>query len=278
MQHEEFSLQMTDGFSLFGQGWKPDGPAKASICLVHGLGEHTGRYEYVASELTKNGYALFGCDLRGHGKTSGPRGHYPNYDRVMDDIKGCLDYVKQKFPTVPTFLYGHSMGGSIVLNYGLRMKPQLKGVVATSPGLKTGTELSKGLVFMGKIMAVIAPASGLNNGLDRNNLSRDKAVIEKYAGDPLVHPTISAKFAFDFMDSGVWALEHASEFSLPLLIQIGEEDHLVSVQAAKEFAQKAPNCTLKVWPGLFHETHNEPEKEHVLQVMVDWLDARMKEA
>jgi acylglycerol lipase len=276
MQHEEFSLQMTDGFSLYGQGWKPDGPAKASICLVHGLGEHTGRYEYVASVLTKNGYALYGCDLRGHGKTGGPRGHYPNYNLVMSDVKSCLEYTQQKFQGVPSFLYGHSMGGSIVLNYGLRMKPQLQGVVATSPGLKTGTEPSKMLLAAGKILYAIVPSFGLNNGLDRNNLSHDLDNIAKYNIDPLVHPTISARFALDFMESGVWALEHASEFSLPLLIQIGEKDHLVSVPAAREFAQKAPNCTFKEWPGLFHETHNEPEKDQVLQFMVGWLDSKMK--
>lgn len=275
MQHEEFTLQMTDGFTLYGQGWHPEGPAKAAICLVHGLGEHTGRYEHVAARLTENGYALLGCDLRGHGKSGGPRGHYPNFDQVMKDIRTVLDFLKEKYPTQPTFLYGHSMGGCIVLNYGIRMKPDLKGVVATSPGLKTGEEISPTLLALGKVLYSLVPTFGLDNGLDRNNLSNDQAVIDKYNADPLVHPKISARFALDFINAGAWALDHAAEFSLPLLIQIGEKDHIVSVPAAKEFASKAPNCTFKEWPGLCHETHNEPEQNLVLDNMVAWLNARL---
>ena len=104
MQHEEFNIKMTDGFSLYGQAWHPEAPAKGAICLVHGLGEHTGRYEHVAAKLTENGYALLGCDLRGHGKSGGPRGHYPNFDQVMKDVRSALEFLKQKYPTEPTFL------------------------------------------------------------------------------------------------------------------------------------------------------------------------------
>jgi alpha-beta hydrolase superfamily lysophospholipase len=275
MQHEEFYLQMSDGFTLYGQGWHPESEAKAAICLVHGLGEHTGRYAHVAEKLVANGYAILGCDLRGHGKTGGPRGHFPNYEQVMKDIQSILAFLKEKYPTQPTFLYGHSMGGSIALNYCLRMKPVLSGVVATSPGLKPGTELSSTLLALGKILYSVVPTFGLDNGLDRNNLSRDLSVIERYNADPLVHPKISARFAMDFLSSGTWALEHASEFALPLLIQVGSLDHLVSVPAIREFAQKAPGVEFKEWQGLFHETHNEPEKEQVLDTMVDWLNRHL---
>jgi acylglycerol lipase len=275
MQHEEINLLMSDNFILYGQAWRPETPAKAAVCLVHGLGEHTGRYEHVARKLTENGYALIGCDLRGHGITRGPRGHYPSFEQVMQDVQSMLDYVRQQYPDKPVFLYGHSMGGCIVLNYGIRMKPEVNGVVATSPGLKTGVPVNPSLLAVGKILYAIVPTFGLNNGLDRNNLSNDPAVIAKYAADPLVHPKISARFALDFINAGQWALDHAAEFSLPLLIQIGEKDHIVSVPAAEEFASKAPNCTYKKWPGLCHETHNEPEQDQVLQNMVNWLDQRL---
>lgn len=271
MQHEEFNLQMSDGFTAYGQGWHPEGPAKAAVCLIHGLGEHTGRYAYVAEKFTEHHFAILGCDQRGHGKSGGPRGHFPNYEQVMKDVKSTLEFLKEKYPTQPIFLYGHSMGGSIVLNYGLRMKPQVNGIIATSPGLKTGNELSSALLALGKILYTIAPSMGLNNGLDVNNLSHDPAVVAAYKADPLVHPKISARFALDFLNSGQWASEHAAEFPVPLLIQIGSEDRLVSVETARAFAQAAPDCTYREWPGLFHETHNEPQKDEVLQVTLDWI-------
>jgi acylglycerol lipase len=275
MQHEEFTLEMSDGFPMYGQAWHPESEAKGAICLVHGLGEHTGRYAHVAARLTDSGYAMLGCDLRGHGKTGGPRGHYPNYEQVMKDVRSMLEFLKVKYPTQPTFLYGHSLGASIVLNYGIRMHPELNGVVATSPGLKTGVPVAPALLTAGKVLYAIAPTFGLNNGLDLSNLSKDPAVIDKYTSDPLVHPKISARFAMDFMNSGLYALEHAAEFTLPLLIQIGEADHIVSVPAATEFAGKAPNCTFKTWPTLCHETHNEPEQNQVLDNMIHWLDQHL---
>lgn len=271
MQHEEFYLQMSDGYTLYGQGWHPEEDARAAVCLVHGLGEHTGRYEHVAQKFTDRGLALLGCDLRGHGKTGGPRGHYPNYDQVMKDVSSTLEFLKQKYPGKPIFLYGHSMGGSIVLNYVLRMKPELKGVIATSPGLKNGSELPPTLLALGKVLYALVPTFGLDNGLDVNNLSHNPEVIARYKSDPLVHPKISARFALDFLDSGKWASEHAAEFSLPLLIQIGSDDHLVSVDTARTFAQTAPNCTYKEWPGLYHETHNEPEQDQVIGITLDWI-------
>ncbi len=275
MQHEEFFLDMSDGFSLYGQGWHPESQARAAVCLVHGLGEHTGRYEHVAQKLTDNGYALLGCDLRGHGKSGEPRGHYPNFEQVMKDITSVLGFLKQKYPTEPMFLYGHSMGGCIVLNYGIRVKPVVKGVVATSPGLKTGEPVNPALLAMGKVLYTLVPTFGLDNGLDRNNLCTDQAVIDRYCADPLVHPKISARFALDFINAGQWALENAAEFTLPLYIGIGEKDHIVSVPAAKEFATKAPHCTFKEWPGLFHETHNEPSQGEVLDYMIRWLDQQL---
>ena len=123
MQHIEFTQQAPDGVQFYFQGWQPETPPKAVVCLVHGLGEHSGRYAHVAAALNDAGYALLGFDLRGHGKSGGPRGHTPSYETLMDDIGRLLAEAAQRYPGQPQFLYGHSLGGNLVLNYALRRKP-----------------------------------------------------------------------------------------------------------------------------------------------------------
>src|SRR5512137_2011524 len=141
MQHIEFTQQALDDVQFYFQGWQPETPPKAVVCLVHGLGEHTGRYAHVAAALNDAGYALLGFDLRGHGKSGGPRGHTPTYDALMDDIGRLLAEAGQRYPGQQQFLYGHSLGGNLVLNYALRRKPGLAGVIATSPALRPATPL-----------------------------------------------------------------------------------------------------------------------------------------
>ncbi|MGB2782801.1 MAG: alpha/beta hydrolase, partial [Atribacterota bacterium] len=117
MKHTEFKLKTFDGLLLFGQSWQPESKPKAVICLVHGLGEYSGRYTHVADALTLAGYALISFDLRGHGKSEGPRGHTPSYEALMKDISSLLEVTNKQFPQLPSFLYGHSLGGNLVLNY-----------------------------------------------------------------------------------------------------------------------------------------------------------------
>jgi alpha-beta hydrolase superfamily lysophospholipase len=272
MKHSEFSLTSADGLSLYGQRWDPDENPKGAIALVHGLGEHTGRYGYVAQRLTQAGYALCGIDLRGHGKSDGPRGHSPSLDAMLDDIELLVKYVQHQYSCKAIFLYGHSMGGSLVLNEVLRRHPVIQGVISTSPGLATAKPVAPVTLALGKIMYRLNLTMQLDNGLDRSGLSRDPSVVEAYSKDPLVHGKISARFALDFMAAGQYALQHASEFPLPLLLEQGSEDRLVSPQTTKLFAETAANCTFKWWEGLYHETHNEPEKDAVLDVMINWLN------
>src|SRR5665648_303728 len=208
MKHTEFKLKTFDGLSLFGQNWQPENHPKAVICLVHGMGEHSGRYVHIADRLTKAGYAIFAFDLRGHGKSSGPRSHTPSYEALMKDI--------------PSF-----------------------------------SQISV---------------------LDTKFLSHDSHVVRSYENDPLVHDRISARMFISVYQAGQWALEHASEFSLPLLLMQGGDDKLSSVEASREFTDKiTKNCTLKIWDGLYHEIHNEPEKEEVFKFLIDWLDKKVLE-
>jgi len=268
----EWTYQSSDGEEMFARGWTPPGKPKAIITLIHGHGEHTGRYAHVGAALAENGYALLGFDLRGNGKSGGKRGHTPSYSALLDDISAFLRQMEVKYPGLPRFLYGHSLGGNLVLNYTLRNKPELHGVIATGPWLKLAFNPPAPKVMLGKLMNNLAPGFTQASGLETRALSHDDAVVSAYENDPLVHDKISARLFISIYESGLWALEHAAEFPIPLLLMHGSADRVTSCEASKEFAEKAGSkATFKMWDGWFHEIHNEPEKAKVIQVMLGWL-------
>jgi len=283
MQHFETSYTSNDGLKLYSQSWlpgdKPGSEPKAAVCLMHGLGEHSGRYAHVAQALGAAGYALCAYDLRGHGRSGGPRGHSPTVDATLDDVELLLQEASRRCPGRPQFLYGHSLGGTMIVMYALRRRAALQGLVATGPGLRLGTPQPPLKIWLGKVTYNLVPGLTLPNGLLRDGLSRDRHIVEEYNADPLVHGLVSARFGLDLINSGEWALEHAAELRLPLLLMHGGADYITSPQASREFAAKANGrCTLKVWDGLYHEIHNEPEQAEVLKYMIGWLDERLKEA
>ncbi len=276
MHTVERNLKTCDGLNLFVQEWAPDSKPRAVVCLVHGHGEHIGRYAHVAEALTSAGFALHGFDLRGHGKSEGARGHASSYDALLDDIERFLQQAAESQPRLPRFLYGHSMGGNLVINYALRRKPSLAGVIATGPWLRLAFEPPTIKVALGRMMNRVFPAFTQASGLETAALSRDAEVVRAYENDPLVHDKISARLFVTMYESGLWALEHAAEFPLPLLLMHGSADRLTSAQASEEFARKAGDrVTLRIWEGWYHEIHNEPEKEKVFHLMIDWLSGHL---
>jgi alpha-beta hydrolase superfamily lysophospholipase len=241
---------------------------------VHGLGDHSGRYGHVAQHLCEAGFALLALDLRGHGRSEGQRGHSPRFEALLDDIDCLLDEAATRWPGRPVCLYGHSLGGSLVLNYVLRRRPALAGVVATSPGLRPGFQPPAWKVGFGRIMYVAWPSLSLSNELDIEGLSRDPEVVRAYREDTWVHDRLSVRLGIDILETGEWALAHAAELHLPLLLMHGDADRLTSASASREFAARAgEGCTLKIWSGGYHELHNEPERAEVLTYLSDWLSA-----
>ncbi len=273
-RHIESTRQTPDNLCIYYQLWLPEQSAKAVVCLVHGLGEHSGRYAHVAASLNNAGYALLGFDLRGHGKSDGPRGHTPAYDVLMTDIDLLLDEAAARYSGLPRFLYGHSLGGNLVLNHVLRRKPAIAGVIATSPAIRVAVPLPAFQVALAKVMNKVRPGLQMANGLALEGLARDPDVIRAYTSDPLVHNRISVRLALEMFEAGEWALAHAAEFPAPLLLVHGTKDMITSAKASEEFAAKAPEgrCTLRLWEGFYHETHNEPEKAEVISFMIDWLN------
>jgi alpha-beta hydrolase superfamily lysophospholipase len=266
MKHIEFSWVTSQGSKVYAQKWLPDGDVKASVNLVHGMGEHSSRYIHVAEFLTKKGYAVYAFDQLGHGRTIGKKGHTPSYDALLDNIDVLLNKSKEEYPQLPQVLYGHSMGGNLVLNYGLRRKPKIKGVIATSPWLKLAFEPPAIQLTIGKVVRNLLPAFVQSTKLNIKHISRDLQEVKKYEQDVLNHDKISTTFFFGVYEAGLWALEHAAEWSLPLFLSHGTGDQITSYKASEEFANKAKDkVTIKLWPELYHETNNEIEKQQVIQ-------------
>ncbi len=267
-------LKTSDGLRLHGQGWTPDQP-RAAICLVHGHGEHLGRYAHLAAAFNAAGFALMGFDLRGHGRSEGPRGHTPSYEHLMADLDAMLEKTASRFAGLPLFLYGHSMGGNLVLNYGLRRQPRLAGIIATGPWLRLAFEPPPLQVFLARAMDRLYPTFTQASKLETAALSRDPAIVQAYEQDHLVHDRVSARLFAAMYQAGLWALENAHRWQLPLLLMHGEADRLTSPQASAAFARRAgPAVHFKLWPGWYHEIHNEPERETYQSFVIGWIKER----
>ncbi len=273
MKAEVFKIEAANALGLHGVDWSPDSRAKAVVCLVHGLGEHSGRYDHVAEELTKAGYALVAMDLRGHGRSEGKRGHAPDYDALMSDIFQLLETAARRHPGLPQFLYGHSLGGNLVIHYALRRKPQLAGVIATAPLLRLAYNPPTAQTIALRIMKALRITIPMASGLDDTALSRDLNVVRTYRNDPLTHHMITPQLAVAMIENGEWNLKHAADFPCPLLLMHGDADRITSAEATREFAERmGESCTSKVWNGFYHELQNEPGKQEVFAYMLNWLD------
>ncbi len=279
MNHSTFNFSSKDGLSLLGRAWLSDqSEIRGIVHLVHGLGEHSGRYAHIAKAMNDAGYHLVGFDLRGHGLSEGKRGHTPDFEMFLDDVQLFLDEIEKRFGQFDSkFLYGHSLGANIVLNFGLRRSADLSGIIATSPSLRLAFAPPKLKLIMGKFFATVMPAMLMNNGLEQEALSQDKAIVKAYADDVLVHDRVSAKLAINLIDSGTYALEHASDWHLPLLLMHGTGDRITSSKASQEFAQNAGSSVeLVLWEGYYHETHNDFGKQQVIAKMIEWLNQQAK--
>lgn len=273
MKHSNFSWKSNDGTAFFAQKWEGNDTPKAVICLVHGMGEHSGRYAQWAERFVNDGYAVAAYDQRGHGKSGGSRGHAPSFDALYDDAEVFLSKVKEYFPNNKYVIYGHSMGGDVVSNLLIRRKPNVDAGILSSPYFRMAFAAPKLKITLGKWMENILPTLTLPTGLNANHISRDPEEVKKYKTDPLVHDKISAKMGMQLIDNGEYAIAHAGEITVPLLVLHGTGDMLTSHRATQEFvANGGTNITSKFYDGLYHEMHNEPERNQVYSDIIAFLE------
>ncbi len=269
---DNLSWQSTAGLKLHAQCWSPSTPAKAVVALVHGMGEHIGRYEHVAQFFNNRGIALLAYDQQGHGQSEGARGNIVSAASLLDDVGLLLAEAQKRFRGKPVFLYGHSMGGNAVLNFALRNQPAVAGIIATSPWIQLAFRPSAIKVWAGRLVNRLAPTLSLTNELDTLYLSHDPEVVKAYNADPLVHNKITAGGGVVLLDLAQKLNTIIAALNAPLLITHGSDDHLTSEPASLAFALRAKgDVTFREWPGMYHELHNETEKEVYLNFLHEWM-------
>jgi acylglycerol lipase len=276
MQHTTGSFTGLNDVPIFTQSWLPDDPPRAAVIIAHGLGEHSGRYAHVAAYLTAHGYAVYALDHRGHGQSGGAREQVSDFDEFVTDLRSYFDQARAAHPEIPIFLYGHSMGALIALLFAFRYQDDLAGLITTGTPLKL---VGANVVTIALVKAVytIAPNARVV-ALDAVGVSRDPAVVKRYRDDPLVHHgRIPISMLAAFARAVDTCMASLPDLRLPYLALHGGDDILTRVSATEIIRRLsgAPDTTIKVYDGLHHEIHNEPEQEQVLGDVVAWLDAHV---
>ncbi len=272
----DFNIKLKNGQVLKGIILSPGEKTKAVIVMVHGLGEHIQRYTQWAGLFTREGIGFAGVDLPGHGRSEGRRGYIRNYRQTDEMISILLNTTRQTFPGMPVYLYGHSLGGGIVLDYILRMNPRIRGAVVTSPWLRLSFEPQRIKVIMAAVIKYILPGLVQPSGLNINHISHDEAVVQSYRTDPLVHGKISVSLFCSAINAGHYSLKHAPDLKVPVLILHGADDLITSPAASLEFAEKTGKAEIKIWTGGYHELHNEPFRDEVFNFILNWINQKRK--
>lgn len=270
----EWNWHTNDGLKIYSKAWEPDGPPKAVVCLVHGVGEHIGRYEADGLALNEAGYVMAGFDQRGFGRSQGQRGHTPSLEAYFDDIQAFLGEVASRYPGLPQFLYGHSMGAVLVVGFTSVRQPAVRGVIATALHLKTALTEQKFKVFLSNLLGSLVPTLTIESGVDGHQITRDPQAALDGATDPLCHPKITTSWGKSMLKGVALVGAGAPTFPLPLLLMHGTQDEIAYPISSRIFAEAAPagRVTLKMWEGFRHELHTDPDKAEVFKTMIDWLD------
>lgn len=276
MKHLENWTKNKHSQKIFLQCWLPD-TAKASICLIHGQSDHSGRYIHVAEYMVQHAFAFFSADLVGHGKSGGLRGHIKSFDDYTETIDMLLTEAKNKFPDKPVFIYGHSMGGNIALHHAFKNADKsVKGYIISAPWIRLAFEPPAWKIKLGKTVQSVLPFLQQGNEVKHENISRDADVVKKYKTDKLVHGKISARAFFETFEKGKNILNNGKNLKYPVLLLHGKADKLTDYAASGEFAKTNKKFIQHAeFEGLYHEIHNEPEKDVVFKTITEWMDKQL---
>lgn len=275
IRRSEGHVPGADDTALFHRSWLPQEPSCA-VLLVHGFGEHCGRYEVIGSWLARRGCAVHAYDHRGHGKSDGPRCHVRRFDDYLDDAAAMLARLRDQHPTLPRFLVGHSMGGLVVATLARERAAaarDLAGLVLSAPALIVS--VSPWLAGTARALRWVAPRATLESGIDPQGLSTDPEVARAYVADPLVQSRLTLGLAAEMFAAIGRTGPGGADVALPLLVLHGTADPICSPAGSEAFAAAAPNATFRPYPGMRHEIFNEPEQETVFADLFEWISARV---
>lgn len=268
-----------DGRSIFHRAWLPGSP-RCLLILVHGFGEHSGRYEDLARFFAARGYAVHAHDHTGHGESSGPRGHVSDFSDFHDDLERFIALVRSEHPGLPCVLVGHSMGGLVVASLAVLREPDVDCIVLSGAALAIGKDVSPLKMKLARIIRRFWPTLAMDAGLDVEGLSRDPEVVRRYLADPLVHGTATAAFGASMTETIDATQAAPSRVQRPVLVLHGADDPLCDPEGSRRFFEglavgEVADHAIHVYPNLRHEIFNEPEREQVYQDMDAWIEERL---
>ena len=275
MQRHEGTLVGTGQVSLWYWAQVVE-HARAQCLLVHGLGEHSGRYRHVADALNHAGMSVWALDYRGHGRSGGRRGHCGRFHELLDDVGSLAARARADAPGQPTILVGHSLGGLLVLAYALTYPHSLTAVAASSPALDLAAPPPWIERLLAALLGRLWPTCAVPNGVHPDWLSHDPAVVNAYRADPLVHHDVTLGGYLAVRAAMASVRRRAAEMTVPCLILQAGDDRIVSAAASRAFAAAvtAPGSACRVYDGWYHELFNEPDRQQALEALCQWLSTR----
>lgn len=266
-----------DGLHLFTQAWTPANMPRAAVGLVHGYAEHSGRYAHVAEAFVERGAAVYAYDQRGYGRSEGTSAYVDAFDRYLDDLDRFLEHVSTRQPDLPLFLFGHSMGGLVVLKHTLERAPSLQGLLLSAPAIEINPDLAPLLRRLARVLGRLFPTLPTTRAPE-DAISRDPEVVEEAQNDPLnYHGRVLARTGAEMLRAAQEVRGRLGELIHPFLVVHGTADMLTSPEWSKRLYEEAAasDKRIELYDGLYHETFNEPEQDEVLQDLGDWLEERI---
>ncbi|MBW4551631.1 MAG: alpha/beta fold hydrolase [Aphanocapsa sp. GSE-SYN-MK-11-07L] len=279
MKHLEGTFKGFGDCHLYFQSWHPESSSQAIVVLVHGLGGHSGVFQNVVEYLVPQGYEVYALDLRGHGRSSGQRGHINRWLEFRADLAAFLQQIRAQRSGCPIILWGHSLGGTIVLDYGLRSPKQIQGLIVTAPALgKISVPAYK--LKLGKWLSKLMPRFSLRSGLAKNLASRDPIALAAYLQDPLRHEYGSARLVTEFFATVNWINDHAADLQIPLLIMHGSGDRVTAPEGSRAFFQHVlfPDKEHREYPGSYHDLYIDLDYHRMFTDVDVWLDRHLEGA
>ena len=277
MNHTEQAFDGVGGVRIVYDVWMPDAPPKAVVVLAHGLGEHARRYDHVAQRFGEAGLVTYALDHRGHGRSGGKRMVVRDISEYTADFDSLVAVATRAHPGLKCIVLGHSMGGGIVFAYGVERPDNYDMMVLSAPAVAAQELVHPAVAFVAKILGVVAPGLPVQE-LELSAISRDPAVVEAYNNDPLVyHGRVPAGLGRALLQVGETMPQRAPSLSAPLLVVHGAADRLIPVDGSQRLVEcvGSTDVELKIYPGLYHEVFNEPERAQVLDDVVSWITARL---
>jgi alpha-beta hydrolase superfamily lysophospholipase len=281
LRRTETRFKASGGRTLFCRSWTPPLATRVMV-LVHGFGEHSGRYEEMARWFATRDFAVYAYDQTGHGQSSGARGHVESFRDYHDDLECFIALSREANPGLPVVLVGHSMGGLVVAGLVSERAPEIDLLVTSGALLALSPDLSPLKLLAARVLRRILPSLSMDAGLDPDGLSRDPDVIARYLQDPLVHGRATASMAAEMSDAIVRAGKGANDVDVPVLVLHGADDPLCLPAGSQHFFAGLPRSDvagseIHIYPSLRHEIFNEPERERVFSDVLTWVEARLED-